>query len=81
MPHDADHVTSPAPKGKRPGKIGPAATYTDADLAIYAAHEPHRADVRPAACNYGEQCWVRFGPPCMTNRGHMECIGCGGRPW
>ena len=85
MPIVADHVTSPAPKRKSaayrpiPKKIGPDGVYTDADLAIYAAHKQYRAVERPATCNYGEQCWVRFGPPCVSHRRQIECIGCGGR--
>lgn len=68
-------------KVQRPGgKAGARPkSYTDEDLALFAAYRGHREALRPAQCNYCPLCWVVLGPPAInSNPGH--CLGCGGSP-
>ena len=58
--------------------IGPKATFTDEQLALFAEYRPHRAAARPAKCDGGERCWVERGPAAID--GESCCVGCGGRP-
>lgn len=52
-------------------------TYTDTERDHFAAYVDIRAEVRPAECHGGLDCWVEFGPPAMNT---YKCAGCGGSP-
>ena len=64
-------------------------TYDAADRQYFAGFIDDRARQRPIECSGGLDCWVEFGPPCMTREafvdgrrkaGGMYCKGCGGTP-
>lgn len=64
----------------RPWRV-PAPFATEAEFI--AAHESDRSRNRPAQCDGGAQCWVRFGRPCFETRNgggykSFTCRGCKG---
>lgn len=56
----------------------PRGEYDDAALALFAAYREQRQRHAPQPCDGGAICWVRDGPPAITQNG--QCRGCGGTP-